>query len=315
MSVLLLAEHDGTTLNIATAKALTAVLELGLPVDILVCGTQVHTICQTAAQLQGVRSILVADDKMYAHALAESTAALILTQRGNYSHFAAAATSKGKNTMPRVAALLDVMQISDVSAIIDSMTFERPIYAGNAIEVVQSRDTYIVLTIRTANFDSAPHGGTGSITPIAAAAACTGTEFVSQEHIKAERPDLANAQVVISGGRALGSAEAFQSVLNPLADELNAAIGASRAAVDAGFAPNDAQVGQTGKIIAPQLYIAVGISGAIQHTAGMKDSKVVVAINKDPNAPIFQVADYGIVGDLFEIVPQLVKELKYRNYI
>lgn len=310
MGALLLADHADGVLNAATGKALTAALKLGVPVDILVCGDSCAPVAQAAAQYAGVRKILVAEAAQYKHLRAEPVADLIVSLAGNYSHILAPATSFGKNTLPRVAALLDVMQISDITAVISADTFERPIYAGNAIETVQSGEAKKIITVRGSAFDAPAMGGSAAIESAPAAGDFANSKFVKSEIVKATRPDLGAARVVVSGGRALGSADAFKTVIEPLADSLNAAIGASRAAVDAGFAANDLQVGQTGKVVAPELYIAVGISGAIQHLAGMKDSKVIVAINKDANAPIFGVADYGLVADLFEAVPQLTAALK-----
>jgi electron transfer flavoprotein alpha subunit len=309
MTVLLLAEVSNGTLNEATAKALTAAKALGEPVHILVAGENIEAAAAGAAKLDGVEKVLVADDLLYAHGLAEPLAALLLQLAEHYSSLIAAATSTGKNVMPRVAALLDVMQISDVTAVIAPDTFERPIYAGNAIETVQSTDSKKVITARTAAFQTAGYGGAAPIEKIPAAAPSELSRFKDEMLAKSERPDLGAAKIVISGGRGLRSAENFKTLIEPVAARLGAAIGASRAAVDAGYAPNDWQVGQTGKVVAPDLYIAVGISGAIQHLAGMKDAKVIVAINKDEEAPIFQIADYGLVGDLFEILPALNEEL------
>lgn len=309
MAVLLLAELTAGTLNEATAKALTAAKALREPVHVLVADEAVEAAAAAAAKLHGVEKVLVADDPVYAHQLAEPLAALLVQLAGNYSALVAAATSTGKNIMPRAAALLDVMQISDVTAVLSPDTFERPIYAGNAIETVQSADSKKVITVRAAAFQAAGLGGSAPIERVAAAAAPALSTFKDEALAKSERPELAAAKIVISGGRGLRNAENFKTLLEPIADRLGAAIGASRAAVDAGYAPNDWQVGQTGKVVAPDLYIAVGISGAIQHLAGMKDSKVIVAINKDEEAPIFQIADYGLVGDLFEILPALSEEL------
>ncbi|NBN65548.1 electron transfer flavoprotein subunit alpha/FixB family protein [Microvirga tunisiensis] len=310
MTTLLVAEHAGGALNDATAKALTAAARLGGDVHVLVAGTGARAAAAEAARLSGVAKVLVAESDALAHQLAEPMADLIVSLAGGYSAIVAPATANGKNTLPRVAALLDVMQISDVTAVIDADTFERPIYAGNAIQTVKSGDAKKVLTVRTASFAAAAQGGSAAIEDVAAGAAAGLSSFVGEELSKSDRPELASAKIIISGGRALGSAEKFQEVILPVADALGAAVGASRAAVDAGYAPNDWQVGQTGKVVAPQLYIACGISGAIQHLAGMKDSKVIVAINKDEEAPIFQVADYGLVGDLFDILPQLKSELE-----
>ncbi|SHF51403.1 electron transfer flavoprotein alpha subunit apoprotein [Kaistia soli DSM 19436] len=310
MSTLLIAEHDGQSLNQATAKALTAARALGAPVDILVAGSGVRTIAEEAARLDSVSRVRLADDPALAHALAEPLAELVLSIAGDYAAIVAPATANGKNLLPRVAALLDVMQVSEVTAVLSPDTFERPIYAGNAIETVQSHDKIRVLTVRTAAFPPTEAGSaTAPIETVGAAPTPPRSHFVSEALTTSERPELAGARIVVSGGRALGSAETFEAVIAPLADRLKAAIGASRAAVDAGYAGNDLQVGQTGKVVAPDLYIAVGISGAIQHLAGMKDSKVIVAINKDGEAPIFQIADYGLVEDLFTAVPALVAAL------
>ena len=310
MTTLLVAEHAGGALNDATAKALTAAAKLGGDVHVLVAGNGARSVAAEAAKLSGVAKVLVAESDELAHQLAEPMADLIVSLAGGYSAIVAPATANGKNTLPRVAALLDVMQISEVTAVIDADTFERPIYAGNAIQTVKSSDAKKVLTVRTASFAAAGQGGSAAIEDAAVPAAAGLSSFVGEELSKSDRPELASAKIIISGGRALGSSEKFQEVILPVADALGAAVGASRAAVDAGYAPNDWQVGQTGKVVAPQLYIACGISGAIQHLAGMKDSKVIVAINKDEEAPIFQVADYGLVGDLFDILPQLKAELE-----
>lgn len=310
MATLVIAEHDNAALKAATLHAVTAAAALGAEVHVLVAGCACAAVAQAAAQVAGVAQVLHADGAALEHALAENLAAQVLAVASGYDHIVFAATASGKNTAPRVAAKLDVAQISDVTRIVSADTFERPIYAGNAIATEQSRDTKKVLTVRTTSFEAASAtGGAASVHSIPAVADTGRTAFVSREIVKSERPELTAAKVVVSGGRALGSAEKFNEVLTPLADKLAAAIGASRAAVDAGYAPNDLQVGQTGKIVAPQLYIGVGISGAIQHLAGMKDSKVIVAINKDPEAPIFSVADYGLVADLFEVVPELTKAL------
>ena len=309
MAVLLLAEISNGKLNESTAKALSAAKALGEPVHILAAGENAEPAAQAAAELNGVEKVLLADDQAYAHELAEPLAALLVSLAPNYSALAAAATSTGKNVMPRAAALLDVMQISDIVKVVAPDTFERPIYAGNAIETVQSTDKWKVVTVRAAAFPSSGRGGSATIEKISAAAVPALSRFRDETIAKSERPELTAAKVVISGGRGMRNAENFKALIEPIADKLGAAIGASRAAVDAGFAPNDWQVGQTGKIVAPDLYIAVGISGAIQHLAGMKDSKVIVAINKDEDAPIFQIADYGLVGDLFEILPKLNEAL------
>ncbi|WP_150523253.1 electron transfer flavoprotein subunit alpha/FixB family protein [Roseibium sediminis] len=305
MTTLLVAEHANGALNDATAKALSAASALGAEVHVLVAGKGVKGVAEQAAKLQGVSKVLVAESDALEHQLAEPTAALIVELAANYGAVVAAATANGKNTLPRVAALLDVMQVSDVTAVIDGETFERPIYAGNAIQTVKSLDAKKVITVRTASFASAGDGGAAAIEDISAGSGSDLSSFVGEELSKSDRPELASAKIIVSGGRALGSEEKFQEVIMPVADALGAAVGASRAAVDAGYAPNDWQVGQTGKVVAPDLYIACGISGAIQHLAGMKDSKIIVAINKDEEAPIFQVADYGLVADLFDVLPEL----------
>ncbi len=310
MTTLLIAEHDNASLKEATARTLTAAKALGGDVHVLVAGKDCGPAAQAAAKLDGVARVLVAEGDALAHQLAEPLAALVVALAGPYDVLVAPATSTGKNVMPRVAALLDVMQVSDVTAVLSPDTFERPIYAGNAVETVQSGDAKKVVTVRASAFKPAEAGGGAPVEAIDAAAAIAGkAEFVGAEIVRLERPELTSARIVVSGGRAFQSAEKFKTYLEPLADKLGAAIGASRAAVDAGYAPNDYQVGQTGKVVAPDLYIACGISGAIQHLAGMKDAKVIVAINKDPDAPIFQVADYGLVGDVFEILPELAKAL------
>jgi electron transfer flavoprotein alpha subunit len=309
MATLVLAEHDNASLKEATAKALTAALALGAEVDVLVAGENCRPAAEAAAKLAGVRKVLVADAAPYAHLVAEPTAALVVSLAANYDALVAPATTNGKNIMPRVAALLDVMQISDVLKVESPDTFERPIYAGNAIQTVRSSDAKKVITVRTAAFQAAGEGGPAPIEDVQAAADPGVSSFVGEELSKLERPELTAAKIIISGGRAMQSRENFTKYIEPVADKLGAAVGASRAAVDAGYAPNDWQVGQTGKVVAPELYIAVGISGAIQHLAGMKDSKVIVAINKDEEAPIFQVADYGLVGDLFKVLPELEQEL------
>ncbi|MFL5313713.1 MAG: electron transfer flavoprotein subunit alpha/FixB family protein, partial [Microvirga sp.] len=292
-----------------TAKALTAASQLGSDVHVLVAGQGCKAVAEAAAKLEGVGKVLLADAAPYAHMLAEPVAALIVSLAGPYDAVVAPATTMGKNILPRVAALLDVMQISDVTKVVAPDTFERPIYAGNAIQTVQATDAKKVITVRTAAFQPVGEGGSASIEDVSAGDDPGVSTFKGEEIAKNDRPELTSARIIISGGRSLGSADAFKTVIEPVADKLGAAIGASRAAVDAGYAPNDWQVGQTGKVVAPDLYIAVGISGAIQHLAGMKDSKVIVAINKDEEAPIFQVADYGLVGDLFQILPELEKEL------
>jgi electron transfer flavoprotein alpha subunit len=309
MAVLLLAEVSNGKLNAATAKALTAAKALNEPVHILVAGEKLEAAVQAAASLDGIEKVLLADDPVYAHQLAEPLAALLARLAGNYSSILAAATSSGKNVLPRVAALLDVMQISEIIKVVAPGTFERPIYAGNAIETVQSTDATKVITVRTAAFAATGGGGSAPVEKIAVVPVPEVSRFKDESLAKSERPELASARVVISGGRGMQNADNFKTLIEPIADKLGAAMGASRAAVDAGYAPNDWQVGQTGKAVAPDLYIAVGISGAIQHLAGMKDSKVIVAINKDEEAPIFQIADYGLVGDLFTILPALNEEL------
>ena len=312
MTTLLLAETVGTTLAAdATAKALTAALALGAPVHVLVAGEGVEAAAREAAALDGVGKVLVADGAAYAHALAEPLAALTVALAADYDAIVAPATASAKNILPRVAALLDVMQVSDVSKVLGPDTFERPIYAGNAIQTVQATDATKVVTVRISSFAATPTGANlAPMDVIAQAPVDSGvSHFDGDALAQSERPELSGAKVVVSGGRSVGTAENFEKLIIPLADALHAAVGASRAAVDAGFAPNDWQVGQTGKIVAPDLYVAVGISGAIQHLAGMKDSKVIVAINKDEEAPIFQVADYGLVGDLFTVVPELTKAL------
>ena len=310
MTTLLVAEHDNKSLKDSTNKAVTAVKALGGDVHVLVAGKDCKAVADAAAKLDGVKKVLLADGASYEHFLAEPLAALIVSLAGSYDAIAAPATSNGKNVMPRVAALLDVMQISDVSKIDSADTFERPVYAGNAIQTVKSKDAKKVLTIRTAAFQATGEGASAAPVENAAAAADPGiSSFVGEELSKSDRPELTSAKIIISGGRAMQSRENFTKYIEPVADQIGAAVGASRAAVDAGYAPNDWQVGQTGKVVAPELYIAVGISGAIQHLAGMKDSKVIVAINKDEEAPIFQVADYGLVADLYQALPELAAEL------
>ncbi len=304
MAILLLADHDNSALSDQTAKALTAAGEIGGDVHVLVAGKGCKSVADEAAKLSGVAKVMLADDASYEHSLAEATADLIVANAGDYDVIMAAATASGKNVMPRVAALLDVMQVSDVITVVSADTFERPIYAGNAIQTVQATDAKKVLTIRTAGFASAEAGGSASVDDVSAAANPGLSKFLADKIVENDRPELTSAKTIISGGRALGSKEKFMEVILPVADKLGAAVGASRAAVDAGYAPNDWQVGQTGKVVAPDLYIACGISGAIQHLAGMKDSKVIVAINKDEEAPIFQVADYGLVADLFDALPE-----------
>ena len=309
MAILLLADHDNATLSDQTAKALTAASKIGSDVHVLVAGSGAKAAAEQAAKLSGVTKVLVAEDARLANNLAEPLAALIVSLAGNYDAIVSAATSVGKNVLPRVAALLDVAQVSEIVEVVSPDTFKRPIYAGNAIQTVQSTDAKKVITVRTASFAAAGEGGNASVETVAAAANPGLSSHVKDALSSSDRPELTSAKIIISGGRALGSSEKFQEVILPVADKLGAAVGASRAAVDAGYAPNDWQVGQTGKVVAPQLYIACGISGAIQHLAGMKDSKVIVAINKDEEAPIFQVADYGLVADLFEALPELEKAL------
>lgn len=309
MSVLIIAEHNNQQLNPATLHAVAASAKLG-EVHLLVVGKDATSVVEAARQVQGISKVLVSDASHYAEGLAEELAPLAVKLAGDYRYIAATATAFGKNLMPRIAALLGIPQISDLTEVVDANTFVRPIYAGNAFETVQSQSEKVALTFRATAFNAALVGNNAEIVKIDAIPAQNLSRFVSRNLSQSDRPELTQAKVVVSGGRALGSAENFNSVLTPLADILNAAIGASRAAVDLEYAPNDIQVGQTGKVVAPQLYIAVGISGAIQHVAGMQDSKVIVAINKDADAPIFNVADYGLVGDLFEIVPQLVDALK-----
>ena len=315
MTILVFGEHDNVSLKAATLNTVTAagLIANAAPqeIHVLIAGHGAHGAAHAAAAIPGVARVLLADAAQLETGLAENVAATVLALAQRYSHILAPATAQGKNIAPRIAAKLDVAQVSDVTAVISADTFERPVYAGNVIATVQSTDAVKVLTVRTTAFDAAPsQGGSASIEPVDAAADRGISKFMSREITKLERPDLTSAPIVVSGGRGLGSGENYTRVLEPLADGLGAALGASRAAVDAGFAPNDCQVGQTGKIVAPQLYLAVGISGAIQHLAGMKDSKVIVAINKDPEAPIFSVADYGLVGDLFSVVPELVTELQ-----
>ena len=311
MPILVIAEHDNAGLKAATLNTVSAAAKLGADIEVLVAGSSCAAAAQAAAQLAGVAKVKVADAAAYAEQGAENLAALLvgLVQAGGYSHVLAPATTYGKNVLPRVAALLDVAQISDIVAIESADTFVRPIYAGNALATVKSSDAVKVITVRTTAFDAVGTGGSATVEAVAAGPDLAQSKLVGRELTKSARPELGAAKIIVSGGRGLGSGDAYRSVLEPLADKLGAAMGASRAAVDAGFVPNDYQVGQTGKIVAPQLYLAVGISGAIQHLAGMKDSKVIVAINKDPEAPIFQVADYGLVADLFEAVPQLVAAL------
>jgi len=309
MATLLIGEVANGRLSDLVARALTAAAEISQPVDILVAGRNVGEAAAAAAKLVGVRSVRVADDAAYEHGLAEPLAALIVALAPEYEAVVAASSAYAKNALPRAAALLDVMQLSDITKVVGPKTFERPIYAGNAIQTVESLDAKLVVTVRTAAFPATGEGGGATIEPVAAAGDPGLSSFVGEALAKSDRPELASAKIVISGGRAMQKAENFKLYIEPVADKLGAAMGASRAAVDAGYAPNDWQVGQTGKVVAPDLYIAVGISGAIQHLAGMKDSKVIVAINKDEEAPIFQVADYGLVADLFTALPELAEEL------
>jgi electron transfer flavoprotein alpha subunit len=306
MTILIIAEHDHQNLKAATLNTVSAARKIGGDIHVLVAGTACSGAAQQAAQLQGVTLVKVADAAHYQSQTAENLTALVIGQAAGYSHILAPATTFGKNLLPRVAALLDVAQISEITAVESPDTFVRPIYAGNALATVKSADAVKVITVRATAFDAVATGGNAPVEAIAAAADTAQSTLTHRELTKSERPELGAAKIIVSGGRGLGSGENYHKLLEPLADKLGAALGASRAAVDAGFVPNDYQVGQTGKIVAPQLYIAVGISGAIQHLAGMKESKVIVAINKDPDAPIFQVADYGLVGDLFELVPQMV---------
>ena len=309
MTTLLLAEHDGKVLKDATHKALTAAKALGADVHVLVAGRACRPVAEAAAALDGVKKVLLADGAAYEHMLAEPVTALMVSLAPSYDALVAPATTSGKNIMPRVAALLDVMQVSDIVKVIAPDTFERLIYAGNAVQTVRSRDKIKVITVRTSTFQATGLSGTALVEEIVGAADPGISAFVAEELSKSERPELTSAKIIISGGRAMQSRENFAKYIEPVADKLGAAVGASRAAVDAGYAPNDWQVGQTGKVVAPELYIAVGISGAIQHLAGMKDSKIIVAINKDADAPIFQVADYGLVADLYQALPELAAEL------
>ena len=310
MAALVIAEHDNHSLKPATLNTVAAALQCSPEVDVLVSGSGAETVTQAASQISGVRKVIQVDSPALADQLAEPLAAQILAIAGNYSHLLAPATACGKNVMPRVAAKLDVAQLSDITKVVSADTFERPIYAGNAIATVQSSDAVKVITVRTTGFDPVvATGGSAAVEKVSAADSAGKSSFVGRELTKSDRPELTAAKIIVSGGRGLGSGEKYQELVVPLADKLGAALGASRAAVDAGYVPNDYQVGQTGKIVAPQLYVAVGISGAIQHLAGMKDSKVIVAINKDPEAPIFGVADYGLVADLFTAVPELTKAL------
>ena len=308
MTTLVVADHNNQTLNDATAKVVTAASKIGGDVHVLVAGENCGAVAEAAAKIDGVAKVLLAEDAQYGHRLAEPLAALVVSLAGSYDAILAAATTVGKNFTPRAAALLDVAQISDITAVVSADTFERPIYAGNAIQTVQSSESKKLITVRTTAFPAAGQGGSAPIEKIGAAENPGLSEFVGEELTKSDRPELTSAKIIISGGRGMQSGDNF-AMLEKIADKLGAAVGASRAAVDAGFVPNDYQVGQTGKVVAPELYIAVGISGAIQHLAGMKDSKVIVAINKDEEAPIFQVADYGLVADLFKAVPELEEEL------
>ena len=309
MTILVIAEHDQQSLKAATLNTVTAAQKIGSDIHVLVAGSNCTAAAEQAATLQGVTLVKVADAAHYQSQTAENLTALIIAHAAGYSHLLAPATTFGKNLSPRIAALLDVAQISEITGVESADTFVRPIYAGNALATVQSADKVKVITVRTTAFDAVDTGNTAKIEAIAAAADTAQSTLTNRELTKSERPELGAAKIIVSGGRGLGSGENYHTLLEPLADKLGAALGASRAAVDAGFVPNDYQVGQTGKIVAPQLYLAVGISGAIQHLAGMKESKVIVAINKDPDAPIFQVADYGLVGDLFDVVPQLAAAL------
>jgi electron transfer flavoprotein alpha subunit len=310
MAILVIAEHDNASLKAATLNTIAAAAKIGGELHILVAGSGCQVVADQAAKIPGVAKVKLADAAHYGEMTAENHAALIVANAAAYSHILAPATSHGKNTLPRVAALLDVAQISEIISVVDADTFVRPIYAGNALATVKSADAIKIITVRTTGFDATPaDGGNATVEAIAAAADLGQSKLIGREIAKSARPELTAAKIIVSGGRGMGSGENYHATLEPLADKLGAALGASRAAVDAGFVPNDYQVGQTGKIVAPQLYIAIGISGAIQHLAGMKDSKVIVAINKDPDAPIFQVADYGLVADLFTAVPELVASL------
>ncbi len=309
MAVLVLADHDNASLGDATHKTVTAATKFGGDVDVLVAGKGCGAAAEAAAKISGVRKVLVAESDALENALAEAVEALVVPLMDGYDAFFAPATTTGKNVAPRIAAKLDVMQLSDIIGVESAHTFVRPIYAGNAIETVSTSDAKKIVTVRGTAFDAAEEGGSAAVETVDAAAGNGKSAFVSQEIVQSDRPELTSAKIIVSGGRALGSEEDFNKYMTPLADKLGAGIGASRAAVDAGYAPNDYQVGQTGKIVAPELYIAIGISGAIQHLAGMKDSKIIVAINKDEEAPIFQVADYGLVADLFTAVPELTDAL------
>lgn len=308
MSNLVIAEHDNQNLKASTLNAISAASKIGGDIDVLVIGSQCQAVAQAAAAVAGVSKVRVADNAAYEHQLAENTAQLVAALAPTYTHLLAPATPAGKNLMPRVAALLDVNQLTDIMAVVSADTFKRPIYAGNAIATVQTSDKIKVMSVRITAFDPAAAGGNAAIESVDQVFTADKTQFIGEEIAKSDRPELTSAKIVVSGGRGVGSADNFK-IIYALADKLNAAVGASRAAVDAGFVPNDMQVGQTGKVVAPEMYLAVGISGAIQHLAGMKDSKVIVAINKDPEAPIFQVADYGLVADLFAAVPEMTSKL------
>ncbi len=310
MNILVIAEHDNAQLKASTLNTVAAASRIGGEIHVLVAGADCAAVARQAASLQGVAKVRLADAAHYQSQTAENLSALVLTQSAGYSHILAPATTFGKNLLPRVAALLDVVQISEIVGVDSADTFVRPIYAGNALATVRSADAVKVVTVRSTAFDPVASGGSAVIENVASAADTAQSSLLGRELSKSERPELAAASTIVAGGRGLGSGESYRALLEPLADTLGAALGASRAAVDAGFVPNDYQVGQTGKIVAPDLYLAIGISGAIQHLAGMKDSKVIVAINKDPDAPIFQVADYGLVGDLFEAVPQLLAAMR-----
>lgn len=309
MAILVYAEHDNKELKKATLNTITAAQKIGGDVVVLVAGAGCQAVADQASQVAGVSKVLLADNAVYANQLAENVAKLVVGLAGDYSHILAPATTTGKNFMPRVAALLDVNMVSDITVVVDAETFERPIYAGNAIATVKNGESKKVITVRGTAFDVAAQGGSASVEAVATAEDLGKSKFVGEELAKSERPELTSAEIIVSGGRAVGSSENFKTYIEPLADKLGAAMGASRAAVDAGYVPNDLQVGQTGKIVAPNLYVAVGISGAIQHLAGMKDSKVIVAINNDPEAPISQVADYFLEADLFQAVPELASKL------
>ena len=309
MTILVIAEHDNHSLKVATRHAVTAAQRISGEIHVLVAGASCAAAAQAAAKLAGVGKVKVVDAPHYADQLAENIAALIVANAAGYSHIIAAATANGKNTMPRVAALLDVAQITDVVSVESDDTFVHPIYAGNVLAIEQSSDAVKVITVRSTAFEAATDGGSAAVEMIAAAADASVSKVIGREIVRSDRPELTAARIIVTGGRGMGSGENYHQLLEPLADKLGAALGASRAAVDAGFVPNDYQIGQTGKIVAPELYIAVGVSGAIQHMAGMKDSKVIVAINKDPEAPIFQIADYGLVADLFSAVPELTSSI------